>query len=128
MVNVREQFQQRAESSRIPVCPGTIQDVTRQMIVDEALTWEGTPFHHQESTKTAGCDCKGLVYGVSKVLGLDVLAGHLADVAVMVRLAGYPQVAKQLGDRILGHAGHAHGRPDAIAFDQGRNYPDSLLP
>lgn len=46
------------------------------MIIAEAITWEGTPFHHQESTKGAGCDCKGLVYGIAKTYNLDALVGY----------------------------------------------------
>ncbi len=46
------------------------------MIIAEALSWEGTRFHHQEATKGAGCDCKGLVYGVARSYGLDVLVGY----------------------------------------------------
>ena len=37
---------------------------TRTRIVAEAITWLGTPYHHQASQKGVGCDCLGLVRGV----------------------------------------------------------------
>ena len=33
-------------------------------VVDEALSWMGTPYRHQASRKHVGCDCLGLVRGV----------------------------------------------------------------
>lgn len=33
-------------------------------VVDEALSWVGTPYRHQGSRKGVGCDCLGLVRGV----------------------------------------------------------------
>jgi NlpC/P60 family putative phage cell wall peptidase len=37
---------------------------TRQLIVDEARRWIGTPYLHQASVFQVGCDCLGLVRGV----------------------------------------------------------------
>ena len=37
---------------------------TRARVLKEARTWIGTPYHHQASTKGAGCDCLGLVRGI----------------------------------------------------------------
>lgn len=39
-------------------------DDTRAEIVRAAMRWLGTPYHHQASTRGAGCDCLGLVRGV----------------------------------------------------------------
>lgn len=36
----------------------------RAAIVAAARGWIGTPYHHQASTRAAGCDCLGLVRGV----------------------------------------------------------------
>lgn len=33
-------------------------------VIDEALTWLGTPYRHQGRRKGVGCDCIGLVLGV----------------------------------------------------------------
>lgn len=44
--------------------------VTRADIIAEANEWLGTPFHWQQSAKGAGCDCKGLVAGVARELGM----------------------------------------------------------
>lgn len=38
--------------------------VERQLIIDIARTWLGTPYRHQTSLKGQGCDCIGLVRGV----------------------------------------------------------------
>lgn len=43
--------------------------VTRAQIVAEALTWQGTPFQHNQSCRGHGADCVGLVYGVFRALG-----------------------------------------------------------
>lgn len=37
---------------------------SRADICQEALSWIGTPYRHQASSKGAGCDCLGLVRGV----------------------------------------------------------------
>jgi NlpC/P60 family putative phage cell wall peptidase len=45
-------------------------DITRAAIVAEARSWIGTPYRHQASRKSVGCDCLGLVRGVWRaVLG-----------------------------------------------------------
>ena len=38
--------------------------ITVDHILAEVRTWIGTPYVHQQATKTAGCDCLGLVRGV----------------------------------------------------------------
>ena len=42
--------------------------LTGQSIVDEARSWIGTPYVHQASVKSIGCDCLGLVRGVWREL------------------------------------------------------------
>ncbi|MBX3597060.1 MAG: C40 family peptidase [Rhizobiaceae bacterium] len=43
-----------------------------ERIVEEALSWVGTPYRHQGSRKHVGCDCLGLVRGVwREVYGRD---------------------------------------------------------
>lgn len=36
----------------------------REAIIAEALSWIGTPYHHQASLKGVGADCLGVVRGV----------------------------------------------------------------
>lgn len=69
---------------------------TREQIIAEAITWEGTRFHHQESTKGAGCDCKGLVYGVAKIFGLDQTAGYMEDYKAYARSVDGRQMRRLL--------------------------------
>ena len=38
--------------------------LTRTAIVAEARAWIGTPYRHQASLKSVGCDCLGLLRGV----------------------------------------------------------------
>jgi len=43
---------------------------TRAAVIAEARAWIGTPYRHQASLKSVGCDCLGLVRGVwREVLG-----------------------------------------------------------
>jgi NlpC/P60 family putative phage cell wall peptidase len=37
-------------------------------VVEEALSWLGTPYRHQGSRKGVGCDCLGLVMGVWRAI------------------------------------------------------------
>lgn len=39
-------------------------------IVEEALSWEGTPYHHQACIKGAGVDCAMFLVAVYQALGL----------------------------------------------------------
>lgn len=41
---------------------------TRADVIEEALSWIGTPYKHQASLKGVGCDCLGLVRGVWRVI------------------------------------------------------------
>lgn len=44
----------------------------RDIIIVEARSWIGTPYHHQAALKGVGCDCLGLVRGVWRaVYGAD---------------------------------------------------------
>lgn len=44
--------------------------IYQSAIVEQARTWIGTPYHHQARLKGVGCDCLGLVVGISNELGL----------------------------------------------------------
>jgi NlpC/P60 family putative phage cell wall peptidase len=51
--------------------------ITRADVVNEARSWMGTRFHHQGDLKGVGCDCIGLLVGVSYQLGIvDARSGH----------------------------------------------------
>lgn len=54
--------------------------MTREEIVAEARSWLGTPFIWQQSAKGRGCDCKGLVWGVARELGLPEAASLYASI------------------------------------------------
>lgn len=45
------------------VFPDT-ETLTRQVVLQEAQTWLGTPYRHQASLKGAGCDCLGFLRGL----------------------------------------------------------------
>lgn len=42
----------------------------RAAVVKEALSWEGTPFHHHAMIKGAGVDCLHFLYAPYKAVGL----------------------------------------------------------
>lgn len=42
----------------------------RAEIIDEALTWAGTPYHHAARSKGVGVDCANLLVGVFSAVGL----------------------------------------------------------
>lgn len=59
--------------------------VTRSEIVAEALSWVGTPVRHQCGLKGTATDCKGLVVGVPRALGMpegDSIAAGVMDYSV----------------------------------------------
>lgn len=45
--------------------------ITRQQIVDEARTWIGTKWMHQQRLKGVATDCIGLIGGVALELGIE---------------------------------------------------------
>jgi NlpC/P60 family putative phage cell wall peptidase len=53
---------------------------TRADVVAEARSWIGTPFHWQASLKGKGCDCKGLVVGVARELGMPEADNAFASI------------------------------------------------
>lgn len=55
--------------------------MTRADLVAAARGWIGTPFRWQASLKGVGADCKGLVWGVARELGLPEAASVHAAVA-----------------------------------------------
>jgi cell wall-associated NlpC family hydrolase len=78
---------------------------TRTAFAVAARGWLGTPFHWQASLKGVGCDCKGLVAGVARELGLpeaDSLHARLADygwrVPVDVLKAGLAATLQPVAD------------------------------
>lgn len=44
--------------------------MTREDVVKEALTWEGTPYHHHARVKGVGVDCAQLPAAVYEAVGL----------------------------------------------------------
>lgn len=97
-------------------------------VVTEARSWIGTPFHWQASLKGVGCDCKGLVWGVARELGLPEAASiHAAvadygDVVPVERLkrgmaATFQRVSEpKPGDVLLVKAG---GKPQHLGIFTG---------
>jgi NlpC/P60 family putative phage cell wall peptidase len=45
------------------------------VLIQQARTWLGTPFHHQGRLKGIGCDCLGLIVGVVSELDLKDIQG-----------------------------------------------------
>lgn len=88
-----------------------------EMIAAEALTWIGTPVRWEASVKGAGCDCRGLVAGVARALGMP------EGDAIEARIGGYARRIDEAAllaglDRVL--ARRLHPEPphigDVLAF------------
>lgn len=84
--------------------------VKPQMIVSEARAWIDTRFHHQGRIKGAGCDCVGLVIGVARNVGLDVIdrqdyprrmAGRHLQREIMQQTDPVPRERVQPGDILV---------------------------
>lgn len=59
--------------------------MSRTQITTEARSWIGTRFHHQGRVKKSensqgGCDCIGLIIGVTTVLGIKCNGVSLAEI------------------------------------------------
>jgi len=46
------------------------EELERQLVIKEALTWLSTPFHHEAMIKGAGVDCGMFLAAVYRVAGL----------------------------------------------------------
>lgn len=105
---------------------------TRREIIEEAETWEGTPFHHGAGVKGVGCDCAHLVSGVLEdmnlipkvnypVYGPDWFrhADHEEKFIVeTLRALGLPQVEQpQMGDIAVIKFGRAYSHCVFICGD-----------
>jgi NlpC/P60 family putative phage cell wall peptidase len=73
-------------------------------VVDAARGWIGTPYVHQASVKSAGCDCLGLLRGLWR----ELVGPEPAPVPVYTRDWSEPQ-----GEERLWRAGLAHLLPKA---------------
>jgi cell wall-associated NlpC family hydrolase len=103
-----------------------------ERIAAEALEWRGTPFAWGQSKKGIGCDCKGLVAGVFREIGLPeadsvyaTFGGYRVDRAVpsALLLEGMGELFDQVaadamepGDLIVGKHG---GKPSHLAICTG---------
>lgn len=97
-------------------------------LVAEARTWVGTPFVWQASLKGVGADCKGLIWGVARELGLPEASSVYAAVADYRRVVPVPLLLKglaatftrapdpQSGDVLLMTMG---GQPCHLGFHAG---------
>ena len=45
--------------------------MNHEILIKQARTWIGTPFHHQGRLKGKGCDCLGMLIGVADELKLE---------------------------------------------------------
>jgi NlpC/P60 family putative phage cell wall peptidase len=82
------------------------EEISRDAIVAEALSWVGTPYRHQASLKGAGCDCLGLVRGIWRAL-------HGEEPEAM---PGYtPDWAEARGAETLAEAARRHFKAIGLA-------------
>jgi len=109
----------------------------RKAIIDEALSWVGTPYLHCACIKGVGANCAMFIYGVgigSGVISRDIppprwytpqLAMHSKEERLIEYLKAYGAVEvdePQPGDIILFKTGKSHGHA-AICID----YPGKII-
>ncbi len=99
---------------------------SRQALVQEALTWLGTPYHASGQVKGAGTNCAQFIYGAAKNAGVfpsgtpeprwytPQLATHTRDERLIGYLHSYgareiAEDAVQPGDVVVYRSGQAHG-------------------
>jgi NlpC/P60 family putative phage cell wall peptidase len=70
-------------------------------VVAEARSWIGTPFHWQASLKGVGCDCKGLIVGVARELGLPEAASLYAAIADYGDVVPVPTLLRGLSETLV---------------------------
>lgn len=75
MVNLQNKIQQPGQLPGISIPDGCVDAYKRKLRIEEALTWEHTPFVHQGREKGLGGDCVAVLIGVSRKDGYDKKVG-----------------------------------------------------
>lgn len=117
------------------------QAILGERVVAEAREWIGTKFHAQASVKGVGCDCKGLVWGVARELGLpeaNTFHAQVADYDLTKKdfgaplKAGMAEVFVPVDEMIPGDVLllTVHGKPGhlAIVTENGRAIHAQIAP
>ncbi len=90
--------------------------ISRQTIIDEALSWVGTPYQHQCAAKHAGCDCLGLVRGIWRKLYGDEPA-KIPPYTPNWAESGEEEILKSACDHHLDAVALKHAKPaDILLF------------
>lgn len=101
-------------------------------IVAEARAWIDTPFQGQQACKGAGCDCKGLIVGVARELGLPEAQSRWAQIAdyrqadSALLIEGLAATMDPVADRTPIRPGDLllillQGKPQHLAIYSGQN-------
>lgn len=99
---------------------------TRADVVRVALDWIGVPFHWQQSSRH-GCDCKGLLVGVARELGLpeaESVAAGIADYGARVPVGALKRGLAETFQRVAGEPGDLllmsfDGKPQHLGIHAG---------
>lgn len=100
----------------------TEQERLRAVIIEEAKTWLGTPWHHEARIKGAGVDCGMLILGIGENLGLipHVNPPHYGPDFMLHRSdEWYVEIILKFADEIFSEA-YLPG--DIVVFKHGRIY------
>jgi cell wall-associated NlpC family hydrolase len=103
----------------------------RQAIVDEALSWQGTPYRHRQASKGVGADCGMFPIAVFRSQGFlnDYDVGEYSRQWYMHQAREmYLEHAAALGAKPLAIADLAETQPaDFIVFKIGRTYSHGAI-
>jgi len=100
----------------------------RAAVVAEALSWIGTPYHHEARLKGVGVDCAQLLVGVFSAPGVALIPP--------IEIAHYPhdwhlhRAAERYLAQVLEHAGEIPGPPlpgDVVLWRIGRCYSHGAI-
>lgn len=105
-----------------------IEDEQRQAVIDEALTWQGTPFHNGACIKGAGVDCGQFPLAIYAKVGLipKVKTQRYSDQFMLHRdEEWYRGYCESLGTRLLD--GKLPQKGDFVLYKMGRIYSHGAI-
>lgn len=100
-------------------------------VIKLAQSWAGTPYHHQQSVKGAGCDCLGLVRGVYEALYHQSTKIHTPYTRDWAEASGEESLIQAARDHLLevasGNVGQGHHADHSPQRPKPHHQPGDVL-